>query len=457
MKKKSLENNINNIFNNLISSDFSKVSYKIKNNEGVILNMENKKQFYKIGGFGLVLAAILMFIGFITFNANKTLATIGIDVNPSLELVINSKNKVTDVIANNEDAKKVIDNMNLKKTDVNVAVNAIMGSMLKNGYISDKENSVLISLVDGKYDISKLAKEVYNFLEKEKINPSILLEETNVTDYDKELAKKYNISVSKVKLINEIINNNSLYKFADLVNLNTNDLNILLNKNNDSVSVIGKVNSGKYITLDEAKSIVFKNVNAKEDSIFNLDIEFDYDDGIMVYDIEFDYNDKEYDYEINAISGEIIKSKIENKKGEITGYIGTAKALNIAKSYAKVSGVKNVDVDFEFKSGSPVYEVKFETNTHEYEYIIDAKNGSILYDKVMDKNINSSNYIGVSKAKSIALNHAKITAYDNFEIELDDEDGIIVYEISFDVNDLEYEYKIDAKTGRIISSEVDND
>ena len=137
--------------------------------------------------------------------------------------------------------------------------------------------------------------------------------------------------------------------------------------------------------------------------------------------------------------------------------IGTAKALNIAKSYAKVSDVKNVDVDFEFKSGSPVYEVKFETNTHEYEYIIDAKNGSILYDKVMDKNINSSNYIGVSKAKSIALNHAKITAYDNFEIELDDEDGIIVYEISFDVNDLEYEYKIDAKTGRIISSEVDND
>ena len=320
MKKKSLENNINNIFNNLISSDFSKVSYKIKNNEGVILNMENKKQFYKIGGFGLVLAAILMFIGFITFNANKTLATIGIDVNPSLELVINSKNKVTDVITNNEDAKKVIDNMNLKKTDVNVAVNAIMGSMLKNGYISDKENSVLISLVDGKYDISKLAKEVYNFLEKEKINPSILLEETNVTDYDKELAKKYNISVSKVKLINEIINNNSLYKFADLVNLNTNDLNILLNKNNDSVSVIGKVNSGKYITLDEAKSIVFKNVNAKEDNIFNLDIEFDYDDGIMVYDIEFDYNDKEYDYEINAISGKIIKSKIENKKGEITGY-----------------------------------------------------------------------------------------------------------------------------------------
>ncbi|UKI58767.1 MAG: hypothetical protein L6V81_05255 [Clostridium sp.] len=63
------------------------------------------------------------------------------------------------------------------------------------------KNSILISLVHGEYNVNKLANDVYSQLQNEKVNSSILTLNTNTNDYDNELSKKYNISVSKVKLI----------------------------------------------------------------------------------------------------------------------------------------------------------------------------------------------------------------------------------------------------------------
>ena len=50
--------------------------------------------------------------------------------------------------------------------------------------------------------------------------------------------------------------------------------------------------------------------------------------------------------------------------------------------------------------------------------------------------------IGYAKAKSIALNHAGVSeneAYD-MDIELDDEDGTLVYEVEFKSGGMEYSY-----------------
>ena len=73
---------------------------------------------------------------FIIRSYVKAESLIAIDVNPSLELVANKKNKVTKVIGKNEDAVAIIDDMNLKNVDLNIAVNALIGSMLKHGRTS---------------------------------------------------------------------------------------------------------------------------------------------------------------------------------------------------------------------------------------------------------------------------------------------------------------------------------
>lgn len=51
-----------------------------------------------------------------------------------------------DVIANNDDAKVILEGMDLKGSGINVAVNALIGSMVKNGYIDELANSILISV-----------------------------------------------------------------------------------------------------------------------------------------------------------------------------------------------------------------------------------------------------------------------------------------------------------------------
>ena len=62
-------------------------------------------------------------------------SSIGIDVNPSITVTVNKKEKVLDVTANNDDARIILEGMDLAGSDINVAINALIGSMDKNGYI----------------------------------------------------------------------------------------------------------------------------------------------------------------------------------------------------------------------------------------------------------------------------------------------------------------------------------
>ena len=109
----------------------------------------------------------------------------------------------------------------------------------------------------------------------------------------------------------------------------------------------------------------------------------------------------------------------------------------------------------------------------EFEYKLDAYTGAILESKreVEDGTETPAvqpsrpeppaavQDIGYAKAKSIALNHAGVSeneAYD-MDIELDDEDGILVYEVEFKSGNMEYDYEINAATGAILKHETELD
>ena len=59
-----------------------------------------------------------------------------------------------------------------------------------------------------------------------------------------------------------------------------------------------------------------------------------------------------------------------------------------------------------------------------------------------------------AKAKEIAFKHADINEADAYdiEVELEKENGVSTYEISFETDSAEYDYHIHADTGEIISS-----
>ena len=75
------------------------------------------------------------------------------------------------------------------------------------------------------------------------------------------------------------------------------------------------------------------------------------------------------------------------------------------------------------------------------------------------KNGEGSGFIGIDRAKEIALNHAgKSSSFVSFsKVKLDDDDGEVVYEIEFYIGSIEYDYEIDAYSGTILEYEIDND
>ena len=66
-----------------------------------------------------------------------------------------------------------------------------------------------------------------------------------------------------------------------------------------------------YIGEDAAKKAALSHAGLDESAVTSLKVELDTDDGTVHYDVDFKQGGMEYDYDINATTGEIMKSKSE--------------------------------------------------------------------------------------------------------------------------------------------------
>ena len=436
--EKRINKNLNNI--KLPKFDFNNLEKK-----GFVY-MEKKRKWSIMATISTLCVVCLLVIGGLYYNNNyKVTSKVGIDVNPSVELKINKKEKVLEVIANNEDGKKIISDMDLKGSDINVAVNALIGSMVKNGYITELANSILISVENNDNTKAEtLRQEILNQINMENI--SIISQTVNEEQELTDLANQYNISLGKVKIIKQIIANNNLLTFDQLASLSINELNLILKDENTS----GTASQKAYIGEDKAKEIALNHANVT--SVTNYKIELDFDD-VMVYEIEFKANNKEYDYEINATTGDIIEYEIDDKNytnnSNTTSKITNDEAKKIALNHANVTNITNYKIELDGNK----YEIEFNANSKEYDYEIDATTGKIIKYSI-DNNYKEPNpIITKDEAKKIALNHANVSNIFDYEIELDDNK----YEIEFKSGNKEYDYEINATTGKIIEYEIDTD
>ncbi len=62
-----------------------------------------------------------------------------------------------------------------------------------------------------------------------------------------------------------------------------------------------------YIGEERAKEIALDKAGLKENQVKALKVKLDFDDGIRQYEVEFMHNYVEYDVDINAVDGEILK------------------------------------------------------------------------------------------------------------------------------------------------------
>ena len=100
-----------------------------------------------------------------------------------------------------------------------------------------------------------------------------------------------------------------------------------------------------------------------------------------MYEVEFVVDGKEYDYDIDASTGQILAfdgdaESYQPQEGEIT----VSQALDIALEKAGLARdqVQVTQSQLELDEGRRVYEIQFVNGDQEYEATIDAATGAIL-------------------------------------------------------------------------------
>lgn len=359
-----IKKKIKGAFNSIVLPDFDMKT--LEKRKGMVLVKEESKKSKKGLWIGLstavVAVCVCLFIGLGYFNNNiRVASTIGIDVNPSITVTVNKKEKVLDVTANNDDARIILEGMDLAGSDINVAINALIGSMVKNGYIDELANSILISVdnpnsAESEALRQKIVDELNAFINSG--NNISVVSQSITSSSDKEaLANSYGISVGKLELIEKLIAKNNLYTYEDLKDLSINELNLLLGSTTENVTTSGTASDKSYIGKDKALEIALSDAGVS--SVTWSEVEMDYDDGFMTYEVEFTYNNREYDYEINAITGDILESNREydddantNSGSSSNSNSSSSSSSNNSSSSANTSSISSTISGYESEAES---------------------------------------------------------------------------------------------------------
>ena len=380
--------------------DMSGVLSRCETRKGTVINMPTMKTAKR--KWTILVAACLAVVllaggGVLYQQANAVASVVSLDVNPSIELKVNSNEKVLVCTPLNDDAKAILADMSngadLKGAKLDVAVNAIVGSLVRNGYLDSISSAIMISVEDKNADRAQklqqeLASAVDGVLQTSEAKAAVLTQTLTQDAAREQQARENSISTGKAALVNRVLAINPALKFDALAKL----------------------------SVEELKDLAEAGAPAMP--------------------------------------------------------IGKDAAAYAAEQYAGTTALDSVtaEVDSELDEFPAHYEVELHTAWGEFEYLVDAYTGKVLSGQkdllttapVGDETAKPTaptGDIGHAKAKSIALNHAGVSenkAYD-MEIELDDEDGTLVYEVEFKFGGMEYSYEINAATGAILKHEAELD
>lgn len=140
---------------------------------------------------------------------------------------------------------------------------------------------------------------------------------------------------------------------------------------------------GEGVTEEQAKAIALEHAGLTSEEVTFIRAKLEWDDGRQKYEIEFYSKDqKEYDYDIDASTGEILSydydAEYYNAGGTGTQEITAEKAKEIALSQvagATVDDIYEFEVDYD--DGRLEYEGKIYYEKMEYEFSIDGYSGAI--------------------------------------------------------------------------------
>ena len=263
---------------------------------------------------------------------------------------------------------------------------------------------------------------------------------------------------------------------------------------------------------ENAKHFAFADAGIDPASAQAVRVVYERFEGDFVYGVEFIAGNTEYAYKISAADGSVVRKESRTAQPDSTAPLAASVTLEEAQELALAdAGVAREEAIFSraeagSSAGLSVYSFRFYAANVEYEYEINAATGAVYSKKTvtyMGRDPETASpapaqtspptarpdptaeptrapataqpeptegaspapqatdrpggmYIGRDAAKSAALEHAKVSAGEArfTQVRMDYEDGMAVYVLNFFTSAREYEYKINARTGAVLSREM---
>ena len=379
-------------------------------------------------------------------NTEEEVGTVTMEINPGVEYVIARNGNVKAVRFLNDDAEKLLEEIELKGQSLKSALSITVAAYKAAG-LMESNDTVLISFdkkLSGDEKLKESVSEVVReALEKTKSVHTVVYAAATDNDETAAIAKKYGVSQGKAQLIADAKKNSSMSE-EEIANLPLDEL-VGLQKDVNSTVI-----DSEYIGIHKAKAIALNDsgcaarVEFTEARLINKGVKYPY------YRLVFNDKRTQWTYLVNAVTGDILE------KNEVALFISLEEAKDIALKDAGIKDKNEAKVVFTKEelsrnSGRPCWILEFYTAEYQYSYKIDAKTGEIFF---------FDYHIDIRKAKEIALTDAGVyadIAKITFTVEEYVGGGIKTPYFYFVFNNdaIQWTYRIDATLGNVLEkSEV---
>lgn len=247
-----------------------------------------------------------------------------LDVNPSIELRMDNKNKILECLAANEDAETILAVLKLEGADMNTALTAIVGSMYANGYLTEDSNSILIS-VDGKDEktadtlLSDITSKINTVFENSGLECSIIAQRVEVDDELKQRAQENGVSVGKMHLVDKMVGGMDDFDAEDapeLADMSIKDLNLIYstrpNKGGENDPFGKDISSGDIggvVKQDDALTLLLVAIDIDRTEVEWYRVQAKPQNRQMVYNVSIRIKGDAttYEFEVDCQTGEVVK------------------------------------------------------------------------------------------------------------------------------------------------------
>jgi len=411
MKQENMEKELQEAVQNLIPNDlFTRITAELDSKEEgakmekvLVRRIESKRSSLGLKTVMQLVAAcvalVLVVGGIFYYRGNLMVdSLVDLDVNPGIELLTNQKNRVLEAYATNGDGDKVLSGMDLHNVDLQVALNAIVGSMVQQGYMTKDTKGVLVTVQNKD---QKKADNLRKLVVKE-MEIALSTEDMNAAVFHQVISTQ----------------NNNASAFARKNNISLGKAVFVLNLANKARSLDAK-ELAKMKISEIAKLVADKNIDIRDI------IEYDSDDSLWenIADAIEDINEGDDDY--------IVATKQQ----------GSTQAVQVQPSETQASVQTQAQTQAATQT-QPQTQPQTQAQTQPQTK--------------QQTQAQAPQRISADKAKAIAFGHAGVSAGQVRELSVEyDDDG--VYEIDFKVGNTEYDYEIGATDGSIRKADVEQD